>query len=161
MKLTQIAAGEVPVVAVRKGLEVKEGGMEALKGRGLGLVTYGLNVGDVFEFPDTVADVKTITRQVRENSTAVEVLVLGLKNGKAAWLSVANLRRYDHKMQPVHPVAEALRRAEDDSVRLEMCLGKKITATEEVTFDEAVFENGTRTDGTRPRTVAKLVFVQE
>ena len=149
----------MPVVPVRNGLTIKEGGIEALKGKGVGLVTYGLNVGDVFEFPDTVDDIKTVTRQVRANSDAVEVLILGLKNGKPAYLSASNLRRYDHKMVPVHPVAEALRTCEDDAVRIEACLGKKITAKEEVTFQEAIFENGTRTDGTRPRTVAKLVFV--
>lgn len=158
MKIIQIPAAEVPVVPVRNGLSIKDGGIEALKGKGVGLVTYGLNVGDVFEFPDTVDDVKTVSRQVRANSDAVEVLILGLKNGKPAWLSVSNLRRYDHKMVPVHPVAETLRTCEDDAVRIEMCLGKKITATEEVTFQEAIFENGTRTDGTRPRTVAKLIF---
>ena len=159
MKLNQIPEGEMPVVPVRNGLTIKEGGIEALKGKGVGLVTYGLNVGDVFEFPDTVGDIKTVTRQVRPNSDAVEVLILGLKNGKPAYLSASNLRRYDHKMVPVHPVAEALRTCEDDAVRIEACLGKKITAKEEVTFQEAIFENGTRTDGTRPRTVAKLVFV--
>ena len=158
MKLNQIPEGEMPVVPVRKGLTIEEGGIEALKGKGVGLVTYGLSVGDVFEFPDTLDDVKTISRQVRANSDAKEVLILGIKNGKPAYLSVSNLRRYDHKMVPVHPVAETLRSCEDDAVRIEMCLGKKITAKEEVTFQEAIFENGTRTVGTRPRTVAKLIF---
>lgn len=160
MKLNQIAAGEMPIVPVRNGLTVKEGGLEALKGKGLGLVTFGMNVGDTFEFPDTPEDVKTVERQVRPNSTAVEMLILGLKNGKPAYLSVANLRRRNHKAQPVHPVAEALNGAQDDMVRVEMCLGRTITANEEVTFDEAIFEDGTRTDGTRPRTVAKLIFMK-
>lgn len=158
MKLSQIKAEEMPVVPVRNGMAVKEGGVEALKGKGAGLVTYGLNKGDVFEFPDTLEDVKTITRQVRPNSNAVEVLILGLKNGKPAYLSAGNLRRYNHKMEPVHPVAETLHTCEDDAVRIEACLGKKITATEDVTYDEAIFENGMRTDGTRKRTVAKLIF---
>lgn len=158
MKLNQIPAEAMPVVPVRSGLSIKEGGIEALKGKGVGLVTYGLSVGDTFEFPDTIEDVKTITRQVRANSDAVEVLILGIKNGKPAYLSASNLRRYDHKMQPVHPVAEALRSCEDDAVRIEACLGKKITANEEITYNEAIFENGMRTDGTRERKVAKLIF---
>lgn len=160
MKLNAIPAGEMPVVPVRNGLAIKEGGIEALKGKGVGLVSFGLKVGDVFEFPDTIDDVKTITRQLRANSTAEEVLVLGLKNGKPAYLSAGNLRRNDHKMVPVHPVAEALKDLEDDAVRIEACLGKKITATEDVTFQEAIFEDGMRTDGTRARTVAKLIFVE-
>lgn len=158
MKLNQIPAEAMPVVPVRSGLSIKEGGIEALKGKGVGLVTYGLSVGDTFEFPDTIEDVKTITRQVRANSDAVEVLILGIKNGKPTYLSASNLRRYDHKMQPVHPVAEALRSCEDDAVRIEACLGKKITANEEITYNEAIFENGMRTDGTRERKVAKLIF---
>lgn len=160
MKLNAISAGEMPVVPVRKGLTVKEGGIEALKGKGVGLVSFGLAVGDTFEFPDTVEDVKTISRQVRANSEAVEVLVLGLKNGKPAWLSTGNLRRRDHKMVPVHPVAESLDRLEDDAARIEACLGKTITATEDVTFQEAIFEDGMRTEDTRARTVAKLIFAQ-
>lgn len=160
MNLSQISREDMPVVVARNGLKVVEGGIEALKGKGQGLISYGLNVGDVFEFPDTLEDVKTITRQVRANSAAVEVLILGLKNGKPAYLSSGNLRRRDHKMVPVHPVAEALKDAEDDAVRIEMCLGKKITATEEVEFEEAIFENGVRTDGTRTRKVAKLVFTK-
>lgn len=160
MKLDQISKDDMPVVPVRQNLTVKETNMDALKGKGLGLVTYGLNVGEIFEFPDSVKDVKIIERQVRPNSSSVETLILGLKNGKPAYLSVANLRRRDHKARPVHPVAEALNTAEDDYVRVEMCLGRKIRATEEVTFDEAVFDNGVRTDATKPRTVAKLIFVE-
>lgn len=160
MKLDQISKDDMPIVPVRQNLTVKETNMDALKGKGLGLVTYGLNVGEIFEFPDSVKDVKIIERQVRPNSSSVETLILGLKNGKPAYLSVANLRRRDHKARPVHPVAEALNTAEDDYVRVEMCLGRKIRANEEVTFDEAVFDNGVRTDATKPRTVAKLIFVE-
>lgn len=160
MKLDQISKDDMPIVPVRQNLTVKETNMDALKGKGLGLITYGLNEGEIFEFPDSVKDVKIIERQVRPNSSSVETLILGLKNGKPAYLSVANLRRRDHKARPVHPVAEALNTAEDDYVRVEMCLGRKIRATEEVTFDEAVFDNGVRTDATKPRTVAKLIFVE-
>lgn len=158
MKLNQIKAEEMPVVPVRKGLTVKEGGIEALKGMGAGLASFGIEKGETFEFPDTPDDVKTVTRQVRENSEAFEVLILGLKNGKPAWFSVSNLRRRDYKMNPVHPVAETLNRATDDAERIEKCLGKKITANDDVTYTATVFKNGTRTDGTRERTVAKLVF---
>lgn len=160
MKLNQISKDEMPVVPVRKDTIVKETNMEALKGKGLGLITYGLNVGETFEFPESKEDVKIIERQVRPNSSSFETLILGLKDGKPAYLSVANLRRRDHKARPVHPVAEALNTAEDDYVRVEMCLGKRISANETVTYDEAVFDDGVRTDATKPRTVAKLIFVE-
>ncbi len=158
MKLNQISKDEMPVIAVRKDQIVKESNMEALKGKGQGLVTYGISVNDTFEFPEKIEDVKIVERQVRPNSSAYEMLILGLKNGRPAYFSVGNLRKRDHKFRPVHPVAEALDKCEDDYVRVEMCLGKTITATEEVTFDAAVYDNGTRTNETVPRTTAKLVF---
>lgn len=160
MKLDQISKDDMPIVPVRKDTIVRETNIDALKGKGLGLITYGLNVGEIFEFPESKEDVKIIERQVRPNSSAYEMLILGLKNGRPAYFSVGNLRKRDHKFRPVHPVAEALDKCEDDYVRVEMCLGKKIRATEEVTFDEAIFDDGVRTDATKPRTVAKLVFVE-
>lgn len=158
MVLTEINSADIPVVPVRTGLTCVEVTIDALTNVGTPMVTYGLNVNDRFEFPATKADLKVIQRQVRPNSTAYEYLVLGLKNGKPAWLSLSNLRRRDHKNQPVHPLAEALHGAESDAVRLEMCLGKTITSTENIEYQEAVFENGMRTDGTKSRTVAKLMF---
>lgn len=158
MVLTEINSADIPVVPVRTGLTCVEVTIDALTNVGTPMVTYGLNINDRFEFPATKADLKVIQRQVRPNSTAYEYLVLGLKNGKPAWLSLSNLRRRDHKNQPVHPLAEALHGAESDAVRLEMCLGKTITSTENIEYQEAIFENGVRTDGTKPRTVAKLMF---
>lgn len=158
MVLSSINHADIPVVPVRSGLTCVEVTIDALNNVGTPMVTYGLNVGDRFEFPATKDDLKVIQRQVRPNSTAYEYLVLGLKNGKPAWLSLSNLRRRNHKNTPVHPLAEALHGAESDAIRLEMCLGKTITSTENITYDEAIFENGVRTDGTKPRTVAKLMF---
>lgn len=157
MKLNEIK--ETPVIPTRQGLEVKEVNAETLKEKGLGLVTYGLEEGDTFEFPDSMADVKLFTRQIRKDSTAVEQLILGLKNGQPGYLSMANLRRRDHKAKPVHPLAEALNRCENDFVRLEMCLGKTIVAKGTVTYEEAVFDNGTRLDQTKSRTVSSLQFL--
>lgn len=157
MNKNQINQANVPVIPVRGNQKVEMVAVNALANTGQGLVTFGLNVGETFEFPDSEADAQVAARTIREGATP-EMLVLGLKNGKEAWLSIGNLRRRDHKMRPVHPVAEALNDAENDYARLQACFGKKITAMETVTFEEAIFENGTRTDGTRPRTVAKLVF---
>lgn len=158
MKLSNVNAADIPVIPVRNELAVTEVDVKALRATGIGLVSYGLNDGDTFEFPDSMDDVKIMQRQVRKNSSAVEVLVLGLKNGKPAWLSIANLRRRDHKMVPVHPVAEALHNAENDEIRLEMCLGKTIKADGMVAYDEAIFEDNVRTNDVRERKVAKLVF---
>lgn len=157
MKKNQVNQANVPVIPVRGSQKVEMVAVSDLAKTGQGLVTFGLNVGDTFEFPDSEEDAQIAARTIRDGATP-EMLVLGLKNGKEAWLSIGNLRRRDHKMVPVHPVAEALKDAENDQARLAMCYGKKITAQESVTFEEAIFENNVRTDGTRPRTVAKLIF---
>ena len=48
----------------------------------------------------------------------------------------------------------------NDMIRIEACLGKKITAKDEVTFKEAVFENGVRVEGdSKSRTVSNLIWV--
>ena len=71
----------------------------------------------------------------------------------------------DYEMKPVHLVAATLAeqvRAQalpsDDKTRLKLMLGKSITATEAVTYKEAIFEDGTRTNDTRDRTTANLIF---
>ena len=163
MVLSEIKEQEIPVVPVRTGLTFVEVTIDALTNVGTPMVTvtYGLNVNDRFEFPATKADLKVIQRQIRPNSPVYEYLVLGLKNGRPAWLSLSNLRRRDHKNQPVHPLAKALHNCESDAVRLEMCLGKIITSTENITYNEAVFENGVRTEATKSRTVSKLEFVDK
>jgi hypothetical protein len=63
-------------------------------------------------------------------------------------------------MHPVHPVAEALRNDDNDEARVLKMLGKKITAKENVTYNETVFVNRQRTDKTKSRTVAKLIFAE-
>lgn len=158
MKIAQIKAEDLPVVPQRSGLEVKDVELSALKETGVGLVSYGLKKGDRFEFPDSVDDCKIVARQVRKNSTSYEMLILGLKNGKPAYFSLANLRRRDADMKPVHPVADALASMENDEVRVEACLGRVIVAGDDVTYQERVFQDGVRTEDTRPRTTAKLEF---
>ena len=102
MVLSSIKEHEIPVVPVRTGLTCVEVTIDALNNVGTSTVTYGLNVGDRFEFPSSMEDLKVIQRQVRANSSVYEYLVLGLKNGSPAWLSLSNLRRRNNKNQPVH-----------------------------------------------------------
>lgn len=156
MKFT--AEMKVPAIPVRNGLTCGEISLDKLEESGLGLVTFGLNNGDVFEFPDTIDDIKIAERQVRAGSTAMERMILGLKNGKPAWLSIANLRRWDADMKPVHAIAEYCRNAQNDRVRVEMMLGKKIKADGDTTFQVAKFDNGVRTDERETRTTANLIF---
>lgn len=158
MNLKQISKDQMPVVATREGLKITMGGIDALKGKGEQRVTYGLADGDVFEFPETIEDVKTVSRQVRKNSDAFEVLILGLKNGEPGYLSVANLRRYDYKMKPVHPVAEALMNCEDDAARVTECLGKTIKAEGTIEYQRYAYKDGVRTDVLQTVSTVNLVF---
>lgn len=151
---------EFPVIPTRKDLSVNEVPLTALQSTGVDRVSFVLKVGDIVEFPDNKESIRIMSRQVSKDSDAREMLIAVHKNGNPAWFSIANLRRWDAEMHPVHPVAEALRLADNDEVRVLQMVGKKITAKEEVTYNEAVFVNRQRTDKTKSRTVAKLIFVE-
>lgn len=151
---------EFPAIPTRKDLSVEEVTLTALQSTGVGLVSYSLKVGDIVEFPDNKESIRIMSRQVSKDSTSREMLLAVYKNGNPSWFSIANLRRWDAEMHPVHPVAEALRIADNDEARVLQVLGKKITAKEDVTYNEAVFVNRQRTDKTKSRTVAKLIFVE-
>lgn len=160
MKLKEIRKSAIPTVVANGNLPVKDVTIDALENTGVGLITYGLNPGDVFEFPTSEEDMQFKERTVREGARG-EMLILGLKNGKPAWFSVANLRRRNYKMEPVYPLAADLNRCENDAVRIRQCLGKKIIAEEMVTYQEYRFVDGVRTDELRDRTVASLRFMDE
>lgn len=149
---------EFPAIPTRQGMTVEEIPIKELKNSGTGLISYGIKIGDIVEFPSSMEDVYIKARQVRKGSDSKEYLLAVYKNDKPAWFSVANLRRWDASMKAVHPVAEALRNMEDDTERIKHMLGKKITATKDVTYQEAIFVDGMRTDETKPRTVACIIF---
>lgn len=151
---------EFPAIPTRKDLSVEEVTLTALQSTGVGLVSYSLKVGDIVEFPDNKESIRIMSRQVSKDSNSREMLLAVYKNGNPSWFSIANLRRWDAEMHPVHPVAETLRIADNDEARVLQVLGKKITAKEDVTYNEAVFVNRQRTDKTKSRTVAKLIFVE-
>lgn len=153
---------DFPVIPVRSGMSCEEVELTALQNTGTSgsLISYGCKVGDVIEFPDNKESIRIMARQVREGSDAREMLIAVYKNGNPAWFSVANLRRWDIKMNGVHQVAKDLRDCENDMIRIETCLGKQITANDEVTFQEAVFKNGVRVEGdSKARTVSNLIWV--
>lgn len=160
MKLKEVKQTAIPTVTANGNLPVKEVTIDALENTGVGLTTYGLNAGDIFEFPSSEEDMKFMERTVREGVRG-EILILGLKNGRPAWFSIANLRRRNYKMEPVYQVAAALNGCDNDAARIRRCLGKKIVAEEMVTYQEYKFVGGVRTDELRDRTVASLRFMDE
>lgn len=151
---------EFPVIPTRKNLKVEEVTLATLKNSGIGLVSYSLKIGDTVEFPDNKESIRIMSRQVSADNDSREMLIAVHKNGNPSWFSVANLRRWDAQMSPVHPVAEALRDCDNDEMRILKVLGKSITAKEDVTYNEAIFKDRKRTNETKSRTVAKLIFVE-
>lgn len=165
MKLNDLNPADLPAIPVRNNLIPEKVNFADLTGVGEPRNSYGMSVGDVIEFPETEADIELMAIPVCENGPK-QYVVLVMKNGKQAWFSLSNLRRMDSKMNPVHPVAATLRDTitaqalpNDDKTRLKLMLGKRITATEAVIYEEAIFENGVRAENTRKRTTAKLIFV--
>lgn len=163
MKASQVKVEELPVIRVSGDRQAEEMSLEQLKERGANGNGYGLSVGETVEFPDSLEDAKLMSVPTSGNNS--QTLVLVLKNGKPAWFGLSNLRRQDAQRQPVHPVAEYIAKeiAEkampvNDHTRLSLVVGKKITATEAVEYDEAVWVDGRSTDDTTPRTTAKLIF---
>lgn len=164
MKLNEMNVADRPVITVRGNLIPTKVDFNALEGIGEPRNGYGMAVGDTVEFPDTEQDIELMAIPIRENGPK-QYVVLVKKNGKQAWFGLSNLRRMDHEMKPVHLVAKTLAEQvnaqalpNDDKTRLKLMLGKSITARESVTYKEAIFEDGTRTNDTRDRTTANLIF---
>lgn len=168
MKANQISVNELPAINVRADIgTVQRIEFKDLAGRGMRGYAYGINVGDVVEMPDTEADCILNEIPIRKNGPK-QVVVAVLKNGKAAWLGISGLARRDAENKPVHPVAEHIMTqkssqdlTDDIQSTLALCLGKTITATETVTYQTPVFdEGGMRTADTKPQMTAKLIFAE-
>lgn len=155
--MKKIAKEDLPIIPVRNGLVPKEIGPKELESKGLGIVSYGVNVDDVIEFPDTMADATFMSRPVRENGPE-EVLVSVNRNGKPGWFSIGGLRRMDYSGKYVGPVCEELGKCGNDRERVERMCGKKVTAKERTDIQVYKFENGMRTNDLETRTVSVLVY---
>ena len=154
---------ELPVIRTRNGEEATVISAEQLKERGANGVGYGLAVGETIEFPATMEDAQLMSVPTSNGNS--QTLVAVEKDGKPAWFGLSNLRRQDAYRNPVHPVAEYVAKEiadkslpVNDHTRLSLVLGKSITATEAVHYDDAVWVDGRSTDQTTPRTTAKLIF---
>lgn len=135
----------------RKATEMTK---DALKTTGQPFASYGINVGEVIDFPETEDDILVKEQPVRVGSTATQRLLLVNridKNGvaKPSWLSLGVLNRTDAHREPTCKFCEEMNNLDSDYARIIALLGKKITANETVGKDFQAFDRqtGTRIDG--------------
>ena len=81
--MKKFAKEELAPIPERNGLKAKEVSLKALEEKGLGIVSYGVQKGEVIEFPDTEEDATVWARPVRENGPE-EMLVAVKRNDKPA-----------------------------------------------------------------------------
>lgn len=149
---------DFPVIPSIGGREVKSATLKDLENKGVSLVTYGVNDGDVIVFPETEDQIEIKQRQVRPGTDAYEMLLKVIRNGKGSWLSVGALNRRDNKFKPVHPVAESLQDCANDAERVKAMLGTTIKGNGMVEYTRTKFEGGVRTDQEETVKVANLVY---
>jgi hypothetical protein len=156
MKANEITLQVIPAT---KDRPVTEANLSDLESKGQGLITYGIAVGDVIEMPSTEADIVLRSRPVRKNSTAMEYLLAVLKNGKPSWVSTGVFNRRNHKMEPVHEVAESLKDLENDAVRIKNLCGKTLKGDALVDCTRYKFtKDGERLDEIETVKVTALVY---
>lgn len=155
MKISEFK--ELPKLAAPGGRKIEEVTLDFLENRGTGTVTYGMRPNDVIEFPDSEADIKILTRQVRPNNDNVEAVIFVKRNGKPDWFSVSALRRMDKNGQFVGPVCQELRQFNDKERVLRM-LGKSITCKEMTKIEVNEFNNGVQTGNTKTVEVPVIIY---
>ena len=125
--------------------------IETLKTTGETFVTYGIQQGDVIEFPDNAAEVVAVEQPIRANNPEgpKQRLLQVLKNGKYSWLSLGVLNRTDYNGEPTCKFCEEMNELPNDLARIEHLYGKKITCTTRVEkpFQKFDRQTGVRVDG--------------
>lgn len=123
--------------------------LEALKTSGIAFATYGMRKGDVVEFPDSLDEAQVFQQPVREGSTAVQTLVVVMKNGKPTYLSMGSLRKQDVDRNYTCKFTQEMGELNNDYDRLAALCGKKIKAVDEKRIKSQRFDRltGERIEG--------------
>ncbi len=134
---------------------------EALKTSGIPFATYGINVNDTIEFPDSWDDADIFQQPVRVNSNAVQTLVGVLRNGNPSYLSMGTLRRQDADRNYTCDFTKEIGEMDNDYVRMEALFGKKIkcTGTKQVKIQDFDRLTGQRLDTTHEGPVPVIEYV--
>ena len=139
---------------------VAVGNLEALKTSGIAFATYGLQKGDVVEFPDFLEDAQVFQQPVRNGSTAVQTLVAVMKNNKPSYLSMGTLRKQDINREYTCDFTRELGEMNNDYDRLTYLVGKRIKAVDDKKIEAQAFDRltGERLEG---KTVTQTVPIIE
>lgn len=136
--------------------------LDDLKVSGVPFTTYSIRKGDVVEFPNTLEDAQVFSQPVRANSTASQMLVVILRNGKVDYLSMGTLRKQDINNEYTCKFTSEMGAYNNDYDRLAALCGKKITATDVKTIKVQDFDRltGERLEGkTRDQVVPIIEYV--
>lgn len=141
--------GIIPTIFGSRDREPKPLTVDTLHQTGETFIQYGLNVGDVIEFPDSAEDVVAYEQPIRKGSTAMQRILLVSRNGKESWLSLGVLNRTDFNRQPTCAFCAEMVELPNDYARIEHLFGKKIKCTGTVSKPFQAFDRatGTRLDG--------------
>lgn len=138
--------------------------IETLKTTGETFISYGINTGDVIEFPDNASEVVAVEQPIRANNPdgPKQRLIQVLRNGKYSWLSLGVLNRTDYNREPTCAFCAEMNELPNDLARIEALYGKKITCKTKVDkpFQKFDRQTGVRVDGqseNRPTPVIEYV----
>ena len=136
---------------------------DTLKTTGETFVSYGVQKGDVIEFPDNADEVVAVEQPIRPGSQAKQRLLQVMKNGKYTWLSLGVLNRTDYNREPTCDFCKEMVDLPNDWARIEHLFGKKIKVTDMVQkpFQKFDRQTGTRIEGeseNRPTPILEYVL---
>lgn len=152
----------IPQVFGSRTREPKPLSVDALHTTGETFISYGINVGDVIEFPDSPSDIEAREQPIRPGSTSMQRILLVERNGQPSWLSLGVLNRTDYNRQPTCAFCAEMVELPNDYARIEHLFGKKITckSTVDKPFQKFDRQTGARIDGqfeNRPTPVIEYV----
>lgn len=142
-----------PVVRVAK---------DQIKNTGVSFNTFGIQVGDVIEFP-AYDDIIVVAQPVRPNSEIMQYLAGVIKNGKPNYLALGALTRQDVNREYTCEFTKQMGELGDNEKRLMFLQGKKITAKETKDIKVQAFDNltGVRLEGQTRDTKAPIITYAE
>lgn len=161
--MKKISENQLPSISgsmTRKPVPVTN--LEDLKVSGVPFATYSVHKGDTIEFPDTIQDMQVFNQPVRANSTAMQSLVVVLRNNKPDYLSVGSLRKQDVNNEYTCEFTKQMGAYNNDYDRLTALCGKKITCNDVKTINVQAFDRltGERLEGqTRTQVVPIIEYV--
>ena len=135
---------------------------DQIKNTGVSFNTFGIQVGDVIEFP-AYEDMVVVAQPVREGSQIMQYLVGVIKNGKPNYLALGSLTRRDVNREYTCDFTKQMGELGDNEKRLMFLQGKKITAKETKDIKVQAFDNltGVRLEGQTRDAKAPIITYAE